>query len=126
VAQGFTCPICMNDCGEGMHHPSGCTHVFCINCVKRLVWPTDCGTVKPSDFGWAGDDSEDDDFFEWLESGPGKAYDNVYDAEQAELERQRTNECPMCRRVVVPDWKTHTGKWSKQKLGGKDDPASVA
>ena len=88
VRQDFECAICLEQNTTGMHHPSGCAHVFCVDCVHRLVYGCDRMVSDILD-----NDSDEDTIED--------------DSEEDERRETRISlACPLCRAKIVPDWVT--------------------
>ena len=104
------CPVCLETTVDNMVHPSGCGHIFCISCVRRLFWPMMYREDTSKKYGAPQEEDFLDNIEEyekawemWIETDMGKLWNSI-DAEE-ELHLKSIEACPICRFQKEPDWK---------------------
>lgn len=101
VAESSECAVCLETKPEQVVHPSGCGHRFCVECIRELFWPAGGESVSAEEFGWRGDDEDDEVFEQWLETTEGRAYNTAYDRAETDAQDRYQTKCPLCRRERV-------------------------
>lgn len=105
VEEEFECPVCLENRPVGIRHPSNCSHIFCVDCTRRLFWASE-NDIDPEDYGFTGNSSLAD----WFETEGAQQYMLALEEEDDNFECDER--CPLCRREAIPDWQTNIGEWA--------------
>jgi hypothetical protein len=113
------CPVCLETTKKNMFHPSGCRHIFCVACVRRLFFPEREDTSKeygaPQERDFPDCEAFEDAWDAWIETEIGQLWNAIDSEEELAFQDSAIEECPICRSKKDPDWKTGCGNWCKPR-----------